>query len=100
MRVTSIRGVCTLFRDLRFMFVEYINGGCLTELIYQFMKQLDEITIGFIMAQLVKGLAQLHAHNRIHRDLKSDNILMGKNGDLKIADFGYATQLTMEKTYR
>jgi len=52
---------------------------------------LDEITIGFIMAQLIKGLAQLHSINRIHRDLKSDNILLGKNGDVKIADFGYAT---------
>lgn len=64
------------------MFVEYVNGGCLTELIYQFMKQLDEITIGYIMAQLIAGLAQLHSINRIHRDLKSDNILMSKNGDV------------------
>ena len=42
--------------DNRFMFVEYVNGGCLTELIYQFMTQIEEATIGYIMAQLVKGL--------------------------------------------
>jgi serine/threonine protein kinase len=64
------------------MFVEYVDGGCLTELIYQFMKQLDEATIGYIMAMLLAGLTQLHAINRIHRDLKSDNILLTKSGEV------------------
>lgn len=48
----------------------------------------------------MKGLAQVHSKNKIHRDLKSDNILLNKNGDVKIADFGFATQLTQEKSRR
>jgi serine/threonine protein kinase len=40
------------------------------------------------------GLKMLHEHKQIHRDLKSDNILVGKDGSIKVADFGFAIQLT------
>jgi serine/threonine protein kinase len=33
----------------------------------------------------------------MHRDIKSDNILVGKDGAIKLADFGYATQLTQNR---
>lgn len=39
----------------------------------------------------------IHANKQIHRDIKSDNILTDKKGRIKIADFGYALQLTFDK---
>lgn len=42
----------------------------------------------------------MHQKKKVHRDLKSDNILMNKQGEIKIADFGFATQLTAERQHR
>jgi serine/threonine protein kinase len=56
--------------------------------------------IAFIMREILLGLDVLHRHKQIHRDLKSDNILVDKNGRIKVADFGFAIQLTKEQKNR
>ena len=50
--------------------------------------------------QTLQGLKYIHQHHRIHRDIKSDNVLLTSDGQVKIADFGYAAQLTQEKSVR
>lgn len=47
---------------------------------------------------MLKGLEAIHKRRQLHRDLKSDNILVNKDGNVKICDFGYALQLTKEHT--
>ena len=78
------------------MFTEYMNFGDLTKFITK-EKKLDEGIISFIIKQILKGLKTIHKNSQIHRDLKSDNILLNLKGSVKIGDFGYALQLTKEK---
>ena len=85
------------FRDSLFMFIEYMDGGSLTNLVKLYRKRIPEGVIVYILRETVKGLCTIHANKQIHRDIKSDNILSDKKGNIKIADFGYALQLTLDK---
>ncbi len=78
------------------MFVDYMDWGSLTSVIQDF-RELPLSAITYILMQLLRGIAHLHSKKQVHRDLKSDNILVNKKGEIKIADFGFAAQLTLEK---
>jgi len=81
--------------------MEFMDGGCLTDILEEFEAvNLTEPQIAYICRQTLSGLEYIHSLNRIHRDIKSDNILLHTNGSVKIADFGYAAQLTNEKSKR
>ena len=54
----------------------------------------------FILKQVLEGLRFIHSNFRIHRDIKSDNILLDFNGNAKIGDLGLAAQLTTETQIR
>jgi serine/threonine protein kinase len=62
--------------------------------------QLQEVVILHVLREVLKGIEFMHASQRIHRDLKSDNILLSYAGDVKIGDFGAAAQLTAERVSR
>lgn len=83
-----------------FMLVEFMDGGCLTEVVYSYLNKIPEKVIAYICGEMLKGLDYIHKKNKLHRDLKSDNILITKNAEVKIADFGFATQLTSERQHR
>ncbi|GAB6019501.1 cyclin-dependent kinase 5 [Chamberlinius hualienensis] len=52
--------------------------------------EIDPSVVKSFMYQLLRGLAFCHSHNVLHRDLKPQNLLINKNGELKLADFGLA----------
>ncbi len=52
------------------------------------------------MKRILIGLNSLHTKRQLHRDLKSDNVLINLKGDVKIADFGFAIQLTKDRLNR
>ncbi|KAI9461832.1 MAP kinase [Boletus coccyginus] len=69
------------------IFLEYVPGGSVGSCLRDHGKFDEEVTKSFT-AQILDGLAYLHSKNIIHRDLKSDNILVEKTGICKISDFG------------
>ena len=73
--------------------MELMPGGCLTDIVQDRSINLSEKVIAQIMKQTLEGLEYIHNKHIIHRDIKSDNVLIGARGEVKIADFGYAAQL-------
>jgi CRP-like cAMP-binding protein len=59
-----------------------------------------ESCIAYVQRECLKGLAYLHTFLRVHRDIKSDNILIGHGGCVKVADLGFTVQLTQEAPSR
>lgn len=77
---------------LPYMVMEYVNGPNLEEYI-QKKSPLDLHEVIRIMDQILSAMTLAHKHNVIHRDLKPQNVLMDKKGNIKIADFGIAVAL-------
>jgi serine/threonine protein kinase len=62
----------------------------LTELCLDMGGRIDESIMAYILKSMLNGLVFLHDTHRLHRDIKSDNILLSVNGGLKLGDFGFA----------
>lgn len=82
------------------IFLELMDCGALTDYVGHDRSVLTEEVCAYILLQTVRGLMTLHKRNIMHRDIKSDNILINSKGDIKLADFGYSAQLTQEKASR
>lgn len=64
--------------------LEYMGGGNLTDIIDNPSLQLFECHIAYILKQTLCALEFMHSMHRIHRDIKSDNILLSTSGEIKI----------------
>lgn len=81
--------------------MELMDGGCLTEVLEQWPElKMSEGQIALVCRGTLSALAYVHSQHRIHRDIKSDNILVNSKGEVKLADFGYAAQLTRGRSER
>ncbi|RFU81774.1 ste ste20 paka kinase [Trichoderma arundinaceum] len=79
--------------------MEFMEGGALTDVIDN-NPSISEEQISTICHETCRGLQHLHAQSIIHRDIKSDNVLLDARGNVKITDFGFCAKLTEAKSKR
>lgn len=81
-------------KDALWIVMEYCGGGSVADLMRATDTPLEEKFIQYIVCETLKGLSYLHSRGLVHRDIKCGNILLTEGGDVKLADFGVAGQLT------
>ncbi|OMO67265.1 hypothetical protein CCACVL1_20668 [Corchorus capsularis] len=82
------------FQDVEYLYLimEYLPGGDMMTLLMR-EDTLTETVARFYIAQSVLSIEAIHKHNYIHRDIKPDNLLLDKNGHMKLSDFGLCKPL-------
>ncbi|XP_034100954.1 serine/threonine-protein kinase PAK mbt [Drosophila albomicans] len=83
-----------LVNDELWVVMEYLEGGALTDIVTH--SRMDEEQIATVCKQCLKALAYLHSQGVIHRDIKSDSILLAADGRVKLSDFGFCAQVSQE----
>ncbi|KAJ3272569.1 Protein kinase [Terramyces sp. JEL0728] len=78
--------------------LELMEGGPLNDIIENYI--LTEENMRTICYETAKGIKFLHECNIIHRDIKSDNILLGSKGTVKLIDFGFSAKLETDDSKR
>ncbi|GBP76201.1 hypothetical protein EVAR_74683_1 [Eumeta japonica] len=91
----AILELYTFFEDAHYVYLvlELAHNGELAKHFRLGTRGLSEKAAADIFKQVVSGVMYLHSHNIIHRDLSLNNLLLTKDLNVKIADFGLATQL-------
>uniref|UniRef100_A0A8C3X8Y8 Serine/threonine-protein kinase PLK4 n=1 Tax=Catagonus wagneri TaxID=51154 RepID=A0A8C3X8Y8_9CETA len=99
----SILELYNYFEDNNYVYLvlEMCHNGEMNRYLKNRRKPFSENEARHFMHQIITGMLYLHSHGILHRDLTLSNLLLTRNMNIKIADFGLATQLKMphEKHY-
>ncbi|KAL3642906.1 hypothetical protein CASFOL_013721 [Castilleja foliolosa] len=82
------------FQDAEYLYLvmEYLPGGDIMTLLMR-EDTLTETVARFYIAQTVLAIESIHKHHYVHRDIKPDNLLLDKNGHMRLSDFGLCKPL-------
>ncbi|KAJ8341426.1 hypothetical protein SKAU_G00337170 [Synaphobranchus kaupii] len=83
-----------LVEEELWVIMEYLQGGALTNIVSE--TRLNEEQIATVSEAVLQALAYLHSQGVIHRDLKSDSILLTLDGRIKLSDFGFCAQISKD----
>ena len=93
----SILELYNYFEDDTYVYLvlEICDHGELYTYLKSVSTKLNESEVCHYMKQVIQGLLYLHSHGILHRDLTLANLLLSGDMNVKIGDFGLATQLTV-----
>uniref|UniRef100_A0A1A8PAP7 non-specific serine/threonine protein kinase n=1 Tax=Nothobranchius rachovii TaxID=451742 RepID=A0A1A8PAP7_9TELE len=83
-----------LVEEELWVIMEYLQGGALTNIVSE--TRLTEEQIATVCEAVLQALAYLHSQGVIHRDIKSDSILLTLDGRVKLSDFGFCAQISKD----
>lgn len=78
--------------DFLYLIMEYLPGGDIMTLLIR-EDVLSEDVARFYIAESILAIHSIHQHSYVHRDIKPDNLILDKNGHLKLSDFGLCKPL-------
>ncbi|XP_058847415.1 serine/threonine-protein kinase PAK 6-like isoform X1 [Acipenser ruthenus] len=83
-----------LVEEELWVIMEYLQGGALTNIVSE--TRLNEEQIATVCEAVLQAMSYLHSQGVIHRDIKSDSILLALDGRIKLSDFGFCAQISKD----
>ena len=83
-----------------FWVIEELMSCSLADLVLDMPERIPEQIISYILKSVLEAVHYLHSNNRLHRDIKSDNVLLSLKGEIKLGDLGFAAQLESRNQIR